>query len=144
MGEPEGRKYRRLYVYKEEYQYPARKMLNHISADMREFLNQQRKQGRRFGYVNFVASNNGFSLADVFMYNDKHNELNGEENLDGDAWNFSSNYGLEGPTRKKFILESRQRQWRNAMMMLFFAQGVPLIWSGDEFGNSQQGNNNAY
>lgn len=138
------KKYSRLYVYKEEYQYPARKLLNHFNGDMQEFMNQQKKQGDGYGYVNFVASNNGFTLADVFMYNDKHNEENGEENLDGDAWNFSNNYGIEGPTRKKYINHIRQRQWRNAVLMVMMGQGVPLLWSGDEFGNSQMGNNNAY
>lgn len=137
-------KYRRFYIYKEEYQYPARKILNHINADMREFLDQQKKQGEDHGYVNFMAGNNGFTLADTFMYKDKHNEDNGENNSDGDAWNFSNNYGIEGPTRKRFIVRSRMRQWKNAMIMLFLAQGVPLIWAGDEFGNSQNGNNNAY
>lgn len=138
------KKYSRLYVYKEEYQYPARKLLNHINGDMQEFINQQKKQGDSFGYVNFISSNNGFTLADIFMYNDKHNEDNGEDNLDGDAWNFSCNYGVEGPTRKRYISQLRQRQWRNAILMLMMGQGVPLIWSGDESGNSQKGNNNAY
>lgn len=138
------KKYERFYIYKEEYQYPARKILNHINADMQEFLNQQKKQGDTYGFVNFIASNNGLTLADVFMYNDKHNEANGENNEDGDTWNFSSNYGVEGPTRRRNITAMREQQWRNAMIMLFMGQGVPLIWSGDEFGNSQQGNNNAY
>ncbi len=138
------RRYENLYVYKEEYQYPIRKILNHISGDMVEFANQQRKQGEHNGFVNFIASNNGFSLMDIFMYNDRHNEDNGENNEDGNPWNFSSNYGVEGPTRKKFVTASRNRQWRNAMLCLFLAQGVPLIWSGDEMQNSQKGNNNAY
>jgi glycogen operon protein len=138
------RKYRNLYIYKEEYQYPARKILNHINADMVEFMNQQKKQGERLGYVNYISSNNGFTLADVFMYNDRHNEDNGEGNADGDAWNFSSNYGVEGPTRRRYVSQLRHRQWRNAILMLFLAQGVPLLWGGDEFLNSQKGNNNAY
>ncbi len=138
------KKYERLFIYKEEYQYPARKVLNHINANLAQFVEQQRKQGKGFGYINFVASNNGFTLADCFMYNDKHNEANGEENLDGDNWNFSSNCGTEGPSRRKKLLGIRRKQWRNAMAMIMLAQGVPLIWSGDEFGNSQEGNNNAY
>lgn len=140
----EDKKYKNLYIYKEEYQYPARKILNHINGDMKDFIDQQRKQQKSFGYVNFISSNNGFTLADIFMYNDRHNEANGEDNLDGTAWNFSSNYGVEGPTRKKYIVASRSRQWRNAILMLFMAQGVPMIWSGDEMCNSQSGNNNAY
>lgn len=139
-----GRKYKNLFIYREEYQYPARKLLNHLNGNMRDFVDQQRKQGAYFGYVNFIASNNGFTLADLFMYNDKHNEENGEDNLDGSEWNFSNNYGTEGPTRKKYITGLRKLKWRNSMIMLFMAQGVPMVWSGDEMGNSQNGNNNAY
>lgn len=139
-----GRKYKNLYVYKDEYQFPARKLLNHINPDMRQFLDQQRKQGDEFGYVNYIASNNGFTLYDLFMYNDKHNEDNGENNMDGENWNISNNYGIEGPTRKKLVLEARERRWINAMTMLFLGQGIPLLWEGDEICNSQGGNNNAY
>jgi glycogen operon protein len=140
----EEKKYKNLFVYKEEYLYPARKILNHINANMREFADQQRKQGKALGYVNFICDNNGFTLADLFMYNDRHNEANGENNEDGKAWNFSSNYGIEGPTRKKYVAALRRRQWRNAIVMLFMAQGVPMLLSGDEMENSQKGNNNAY
>ena len=138
------RKYKNLYVYKEEYMYPARRVLNHFNANMREFIDQQRKQGNKYGFVNFITSNNGFTLADLFMYNDRHNEANGEDNLDGNGWNFSNNYGVEGPTKKRYINKLRKLKWRNSMAMLFLAQGVPLVWSGDEISNSQQGNNNAY
>lgn len=139
-----GRKYKNLYVYKEEYQYAARQLLNQYNCDIREFANQQKKQGEELGYVNFIATNNGFTLADLFMYSDKHNEANGENNCDGTDYNLSNNYGVEGPTRKRFINDLRRNKMRNAFMMLMFAQGVPLIWAGDEFGNSQNGNNNAY
>lgn len=141
---PAVRKCRNLYVYKDEYQYPARKMLNHFGCNLGEFVNQQRKQGSVLGYINYIADNNGFTLADLFMYNERHNEDNGENNCDGNAWNFSNNYGVEGPTAKRFINRQRKQQWRNAVLMLLLAQGVPLLWSGDEFGNSQKGNNNAY
>ena len=137
-------KYRNLFVYSEEYLYPARKLLNHQNADLGDFLNQQRKQGQQMGYVNFIAENNGFTLADLFMYNDKHNEANEENNRDGSDWNFSGNCGVEGPTRKKYINMDRRQRFRNSIMMLFLAQGVPLLWAGDEMGNSQDGNNNAY
>lgn len=136
--------YKNLFVYKDEYLYPARKILNHMNGEMREFLNQQRKQGNEVGYINYITSNNGYTLADLFMYNDRHNEANGENNMDGNPWNFSNNYGFEGPTRKRYISEIRKLKWRNAMMMLYLAQGVPVVWSGDEIGNSQEGNNNAY
>ncbi len=138
------RRYERLYVYREDYQYPTRRILNHFSGNLGQLVEQQRRQGHGFGYVNYISSNNGFTLADVFMYNDKHTEANGENNLDGDTWNFSSNYGVEGPTRRKKIVAIRTQQWKNAMAMIMLAQGVPLIWQGDECGNSQSGNNNAY
>ena len=140
----DGRKYMNLYVYKDEYMYPARKILNHLNGNMKEFLDQQRKQGSRLGYVNYITSNNGFTLADLFMYNDRHNEENGENNLDGNAWNYSNNYGIEGPTRKRYINSLRRLKWRNSMLMLMLAQGVPMLWAGDEIENSQKGNNNAY
>lgn len=142
--EGSSRHYKNLFVYRDEYLFPARKILNHINGDMQEFLNQQKKQEPQKGFVNYIAGNNGFTLMDSLMYNDRHNEENGENNEDGCAWNFSCNYGIEGPTRKRYIQELRDKQWRNAMIMLMTAQGVPLIWAGDEMGNSQNGNNNAY
>ena len=138
------RKYKNLFVYKEEYQYPARQLLNHYECDIREFVNQQKKQSDGYGFVNYIATNNGFTLADLFMYNDKHNEENGEDNCDGSDYNLSNNYGIEGPTKKRYICELRKQRLHAAYMMLMFAQGIPLIQAGDEFGNTQAGNNNAY
>lgn len=138
------RKYKNLYIYKEEYQYAARQLLNNYDGDIREFINQQKKQGEDYGFVNYIANNNGFTLADLFMYCDKHNEANGENNCDGTNFNLSNNYGVEGPTRKRFINDTRRNKMRMAFTMLMFAQGVPLIYAGDEFGNTQGGNNNAY
>ncbi len=138
------RTYRNLYLYKDEYQYPARQLLNHYAGDIREFINQQKKQSENMGFVNYIACNNGFTLADLFMYNDKHNDANGENNCDGQVYNLSNNYGVEGPTKKKYICSLRRQRTYMAYMMLMFAQGVPLIQAGDEFGNTQDGNNNAY
>lgn len=143
-GIQSNRKYKNLYIYKEEYQYPARQLLNHYDGDIREFVNQQKKQSEHYGYVNFLATNNGFTLADVFMYNDKHNEENGENNCDGSDYNLTNNYGVEGPTKKHYIWKLRNARIRTGLMMLMFAQGIPLIQAGDEFGNTQSGNNNAY
>lgn len=134
----------RLFVYNDNYLYPVRKMLNHLGGNMVEFAGQQRKQDVAQGFVNYISSNNGFTLADLFSYEQKHNEKNGEDNRDGNNWNFSSNCGVEGPTRKKQIREMRELRIRNAFACLLLAQGVPLLWSGDEFANSQDGNNNAY
>lgn len=134
----------RLYVYNDEYLYPVRKMLNHYGGDMNEFAGQQRKQHEVQGFVNYLTSNNGFTLCDLFSYERKHNEANGEDNLDGNDWNYSSNCGAEGKSAKKYVKELRERQMRNAFAVLFLGQAVPLLWSGDECGNSQGGNNNAY
>lgn len=136
--------YSNLYVYNDEYLYPARKLLNHINGSLEEFADQQRKQNENVGFVNYIANNNGFTLMDTFCYQDKHNEANGENNTDGNNWNFSGNYGVEGKSNKRYVAEIRKKQLLNAFSMLFMAQGVPLIWAGDEMGNSQSGNNNAY
>ncbi len=136
--------YPNLYLYNDEYLYPARKLLNQHGGAIDEFANQQKKQNQSMGFVNYIANNNGFTLMDTFSYQNKHNDENGENNADGNNWNFSSNYGIEGKSTKRSVNEQRKRQILNAYTMLFMAQGVPLIWSGDEFGNSQNGNNNAY
>lgn len=94
--------------------------------------------------IHYMACQDGFTLADAVSYNYKHNEENGEDNQDGTSYNFSWNCGGEGPSRKAAIRQMRERQMRNAFLMLFLSQGVPMIYGGDEIGNSQDGNNNAY
>lgn len=136
--------YPHLYVYNDEFLYAARKLINHQDANLIEYLNQQKKQHSCVGFVNYFANNNGFTLADVFAYATKHNEANGENGADGNDWNYSVNCGVEGASRKKRILERRERLMKQAIAMVLLAQGVPLIFAGDEFGNSQNGNNNAY
>ena len=138
------RKYKNLFIYKEEYQFPVRMLLNHYDTDIKEFANQQRKQDVNYGYVNFLASNNGFTLADSFAYSEKHNEANGENNKDGSDYNLSYNFGVEGPSKKRFVNDTRRKRMHLALAMLMYGQGVPMIMAGDEFGNTQLGNNNAY
>ncbi len=94
--------------------------------------------------VNLVTSHDGFTLADVVSYEHRHNEANGEDNKDGHSHNFSSNYGVEGPTDDAVINALRRRQRLNMLATLFVSQGIPLLLAGDEFGNSQLGNNNGY
>ena len=136
--------YHNCYVYNDQYLYPARKLLNHLGGSLEEFANQQKKQHKNVGFVNYIANNNGFTLMDVFSYQDKHNEENGENNADGNNWNFSSNCGIEGKTGKRYVSELRRKQLLNAFAMLFFSQGIPLVMAGDEMCNTQNGNNNAY
>lgn len=138
------KKYHRLFVYSDEYLYPIRKMLNHMGGNIGDFVCQQRKQHQVQGFINYISDNNGFTLLDTFSYQEKHNEANGEDNSDGNNWNFSSNCGIEGRTTRRFVTEFRNRQICNALAILMLGQGVPLLLAGDEFGNSQEGNNNAY
>jgi glycogen operon protein len=94
--------------------------------------------------VNHVTVHDGFTLADLVSYENKHNEANGEDNRDGSSENFSINCGVEGPTDDPAILEQRRKLRRAQLASLILAQGVPLMLAGDEVGNSQGGNNNAY
>ncbi|MGU3538206.1 glycogen debranching protein GlgX [Methylobacterium sp. A54F] len=94
--------------------------------------------------INFVASHDGYTLADTVAYEEKHNHANGEENRDGHGHNVSRNYGVEGETDDPEILGLRARQRRNMLATVMLAQGVPMILMGDERARSQGGNNNAY
>jgi len=94
--------------------------------------------------VNFVTCHDGFTLRDLFSYDHKHNEANGEMNCDGSQDNASWNCGVEGETDDPEVNELRLRQQRNLIATLFLSQGVPMLCAGDEIGKTQQGNNNAY
>ena len=101
--------------------------------------------GRRaWSSINFVACHDGFTLADVTAYNAKHNEANGESNHDGHGANYSDNCGVEGETDDPKVLACRARRRRNLLATVFLSQGTPMLLAGDEIGNSQGGNNNAY
>ncbi|MGW6936522.1 glycogen debranching protein GlgX [Lentzea sp. NPDC054927] len=101
--------------------------------------------GRRpYASINFVTAHDGFTLNDLVSYNEKHNEANGEDNRDGEDHNRSWNCGVEGPTDDEEVLKLRARQRRNLMATTLLSQGVPMIVNGDEFGRTQNGNNNAY
>ena len=103
------------------------------------------KSGRRpYHSINFVTSHDGYPLNDLVSYEQKHNQANGEGNRDGDNNNYSSNYGVEGPTRRKHIMELRRRQAKNMMTTMLLSQGTPMISAGDEILRTQRGNNNAY
>jgi isoamylase len=94
--------------------------------------------------INFITAHDGFTLADLVSYDQKHNEANGEDNRDGDSNNLSWNCGVEGPTTDPVILELRMRQRRNFLLTLFISLGVPMLSGGDEVGRTQAGNNNGY
>jgi isoamylase len=103
------------------------------------------KAGRRpWASVNFVTAHDGFTLADLYSFNDKHNNPNGEDNADGHDDNRSWNCGIEGETEVPAVLDLRDRMRRNQMALLILSQGTPMLLMGDEQGRTQQGNNNAY
>jgi glycogen operon protein len=102
-------------------------------------------RGRKsWSSVNFITAHDGFTLQDLVSYNDKHNDANGEDGRDGNSDNLSWNHGAEGPTDDAEIITLRERQKRNMLATLLLAQGTPMLLAGDEFGRTQQGNNNAY
>ena len=104
-----------------------------------------RASGRRpTASINYVACHDGFTLFDATAYEQKHNEANLEDNLDGHNHNLSWNCGVEGPTDDPHVNELRERQIRNLFATLLLSQGVPMLLAGDEFGRTQRGNNNAY
>ena len=94
--------------------------------------------------INFITAHDGFTLADLVAYDRKHNETNGEKNLDGEDHNRSWNSGVEGPTTDQAVVELRARRVRAMLTTLFLSQGVPMLLAGDELGRTQRGNNNAY
>jgi glycogen operon protein len=103
------------------------------------------RRGRKpWASINFVTAHDGFTLNDVVSYERKHNEANGEGNADGGENNRSANYGVEGASDDPGIGQLRERQVRNLLTTLLSAQGTPMLLAGDEFGRTQQGNNNAY
>ncbi|WP_309648312.1 glycogen debranching protein GlgX [Nocardioides sp.] len=109
------------------------------SADLYEH------SGRRpVASINFVTAHDGFTLADLVSYDEKHNEANGEDSNDGESHNRSWNHGVEGPTDDPEIRSFRAREQRNILATLLLSQGVPMLLHGDEMGRTQHGNNNTY
>ena len=94
--------------------------------------------------LNFITCHDGFTLHDLVSYDHKHNKANLENNRDGTDANDSWNCGAEGETGDAGVLDLRARQMRNFLATLFLSQGTPMLWAGDEFANTQRGNNNAY
>jgi glycogen operon protein len=94
--------------------------------------------------INFVTAHDGFTLADLAAYAEKHNAENGEDNADGTNQNYGRNWGVEGPTHDPAVIKLRNRHRRNLVASLLLSQGVPMLLAGDELGRTQHGNNNAY
>ncbi|QDC10289.1 glycogen debranching protein GlgX [Oceanicola sp. D3] len=119
----------------------TRKLAGHVTGSAIRFDHDGRPATTS---INFVTAHDGFTLMDTVSYNHKHNEANGEDSRDGHDHNCSDNCGVEGPTDDPAIIAKRARRRRNIMATLMLSQGTPMILAGDELGNSQGGNNNAY
>jgi isoamylase len=104
----------------------------------------QRNGRRPWSSINFVTAHDGFTLHDLVSYDRKHNDANGENNRDGTDNNLSWNCGVEGPSPDAGVRALREQQKRNLLTTLLLAQGTPMLTAGDEFGRTQNGNNNAY
>ncbi len=129
----------RAYWRGDEGQLP--KLASRMTASADLFAKRGRKP---WASINFLTAHDGFTLADLVSYNEKHNEANGENNGDGHSNNLSCNYGAEGPSDDLEIQATRLLQMRNMLATLILSRGTPMLLGGDEFGRSQNGNNNSY
>ncbi|MBO4415554.1 MAG: hypothetical protein J5824_06180 [Lachnospiraceae bacterium] len=122
----------------------VRRFIKGDEGQVRIFSDLLRKNCARTAKINCLADHDGFTLNDVFSYDERHNEANGEMNMDGREINYSWNCGVEGETGRRNIVKLRMRMIKNALCTLFISQGTPMLLAGDEFGNTHHGNNNPY
>ena len=134
----------KLYRKNDDFRNVTRRFLKGDENMVGEVMRVITSNTAEDGYLNYITGQTGFTLLDLVSYDGKHNEANGENNVDGPDYNYSWNCGAEGPSRKKDVTNIRKGQLRNAFMLLLLAQGTPVLLQGDEFANSQKGNNNAY
>lgn len=137
-------KEKRLACFNDGFLVDARRFLKSDEGMVWNFYQRFKAQGNCVAVINYITQKNGFTLQDLVSYDIKHNEDNGERNSDGTEFNYSWNCGAEGRTRKRKVQDMRKQQVRNALAMLILSLGTPMLLAGDEFGNTQEGNNNAY
>lgn len=137
-------KYPHVAEYNDAWCYEMRRYLKGDEGMLDRALYHLRHIPEKSGCIHYMTNYSGFTLADLVSYDYKHNEANGEDNRDGNDYNCSWNCGEEGPTRRQKIRQLRIRQIKNAMCLLLLSQSTPMIFMGDEFGNTQKGNNNPY
>lgn len=137
-------KTRRIGWLSDGFLYDVRKLVKGDDNMINQLLFHVRNNRPETGIVNYIAKWEGMRLMDIVSYDRKHNEANGEENQDGTDYNCSWNCGVEGKSRRKYIADLRLKQMKNAISIVFLSQGTPLLYGGDEFGNTQEGNNNPY
>ena len=135
---------RRLGWLSDGFLYDIRRLVKGDDNMVNQLIFHVRNNRPETGIINYIAKWEGMRLMDMVSYDRKHNEPNGEDNQDGTDYNCSWNCGVEGKSRRKSITDLRLRQMKNALSLVFLSQGTPLLYSGDEFGNTQEGNNNPY
>jgi glycogen operon protein len=135
---------KRFALYQDDFRYDMSRFLKGDEGSLDKALQHMRENPKEYGRIHYLANYDGFTLMDMVSYERKHNEANGEENRDGRDGSETWNCGAEGPSRKRSIVELRKRQIKTALCLLFLSQATPLLFMGDEFGNSQKGNNNPY
>lgn len=133
-----------LAIANDDYQDTMRRFLKGDEGQLNSAAHLFTDNGGNVSKINYIADHNGFTLYDTFSYDERHNEANGEHNEDGRKVNYSWNCGAEGPTKKRKILDLRQKMIKNALTAVMLSQGVPMLCAGDEFGNTHFGNNNPY
>lgn len=137
-------RYPHVAEYNDSWYYDMRRFLKGDEGMLDSMLYHMRHIPEKAGNIHYLTNYFGFTLADLVSYDYKHNETNGEDNRDGSDYNGSWNCGEEGTTRRGKVRSLRMKQIKNAMCFLLLSQSTPLIFMGDEFGNTQKGNNNPY
>lgn len=127
-----------------DFMRDVRRFLKSDADSVAAFASRTRNNPRPYYTLNYISNFNEFCLKDFVSYDFKHNEDNLEHNRDGNSNNFSWNCGIEGETKKQAVIKLRKQQMKNALTMLLLSQGIPMILSGDEWGNTRKGNNNPY
>ena len=141
MREPSGCQ---VAAYNDDFQNDIRRFIKGDEGMVDSMIGIFRDIPKDHARIDYTANVSGFSLMDVFSYDQKHNEQNGEHDSDGTDYNYSWNCGEEGPSRKKRINELRRRLCRNALLLTILCPGTPLINAGDEMGHTKKGNNNSW
>lgn len=134
----------KILKHQTDFKDTMRRFLKGDGGEIPAFVYWISHLSEKEGIFNYITSHSGFTMNDLVSYNEKHNVLNGENNRDGSKENNSWNCGTEGPTQYDDIVALRKNQVKNAFMLLLLSQGTPCILAGDEWGNTQLGNNNVY
>ena len=134
----------RFLEYRESFCMEMRRYIKGDEGMVPALTHYMKNRRINAGRVHFITDHNGFTLADLYSYDIRHNAANGENGRDGSEYNFSWNCGEEGPTKSKKIQTLRLRMVKNALALTLLSQGTPMLLAGDEFGRSKQGNNNTY